>query len=62
MSKSTLPHDVENVAILTLYFGIGFLGGRLAAPAELGAGVGIALGVGLVGLLSVVHRRLSAGE
>jgi len=62
MSESVLPNDVENAAILALYFGLGFLGGRLAAPAELGAPVGIALGAGVVGLLSVVHRRVVAAE
>jgi len=62
MSESVLPHDVETAAILTLYFGLGFLAGRLAAPAELGAPVGIALGAGVVGLLSVVHRRVVAAE
>jgi hypothetical protein len=62
MSKSALPHDIENAAILTLYFGLGFLAGRLAAPAELGAPVGIALGVGVVGLMSVAHRRVVTAD
>jgi hypothetical protein len=62
MNESVLPHDVENAAILTLYFGIGFLAGRLAAPAEVGAAVGIALGVGVVGLMSVAHRRFVTAD